>query len=365
MKITFNKSEFEKHLESISKAIQSNSAFPSLQGIRFYATESNVQLIASNGNLSIKEIIEPGEGIKVIEPGKVLIPGILFKNVIKKQGEIITLTSTSNSVNIESQGAKTTLQLLNINDYPTISFDSIGKDLIVDGEALNKLIKNVSFAAADNDKRIILNGVNLKSEGGFLTATATNSFRLAQEEIEIDSNAEFDITILSKNLKDFIPKGVTGALTISVNESKIITKHNNSTTVSKLIDGMYPNVIGLIPQSFKSTLTIDSKKLLNLIGQATVVSDEGSKVIRLTINSDEMVIESKKREIGDTLVKTNDYKWGSGQIIIALNAQFLSEAIAKFSGNVIIGFNGSYDPLIIRGEDDKKLTQLILPHRSY
>lgn len=365
MKITLNRKLFEKHLDSLSKAIQQNSPLPSLQGIMITATESNVQLLASNGNLSIKEIIEPGDVIKVLEPGKVLVPGTLFKNIIKKQGNEINITADQNTMNVESEGAETHVQLLNASEYPTISFDSMGKDLIVDSEALENLIKNVSFAAAENDKRIILNGVNLRSSNGFLTATATNSFRLAQEKIEVDSNVEFDITILSKNLKDFMPKDVNGPLTINVNEAKIITKHKSSTNVSKLIDGVYPNIAGLIPTDFKHVLKMDSKTLSNLIEKATVISDEGNKVIRMTINSNELSIESKRREIGNTVIKHQGHTWQGEELVIALNAQFLKEAINKFSGTVGLAFNGSHDPLIIKGEGNKNLTQLILPHRSY
>lgn len=365
MKIKINKREFDKHLESISKAIQSNSPLPSLQGILITVTESNVQLLASNGNLSIKEIIEPGNTVEVIEPGKVLVPGTLFKNIIKKQGDEILVTATQDNMIIDSEGSKVSLQLLNTTEYPTISFDSIGKDLVVDGDALNDLIKNTSFAAADNDKRIILNGVNLKSEGGFLTATATNSFRLAQEKIEVDSNVEFDITILSKNLKDFLPKGVNGALTINVNDSKIITKHKSSTNVSKLIDGVYPNVAGLIPSSFQNKLVMDSKTLINLIDKATVVADEGNKVIRLSANQNELIIESKRREIGDSVVRSNEHRFQGQEVVIALNAQFLRDALSKFDGEIVLAMNGSHDPMVIKGVSNPKLTQLILPHRSY
>lgn len=365
MKIKLNKRKFEKHLDSIGKAIQSNSPLQSLQGILINANESNVQMLASNGNLSIKEVIESNETVEVIEPGKVLIPGSLFRNVIKKQGDEILITSTENSVNIESDLSTTTLQLMGVNDYPVINFDSMGKDLIVKSDLIESLIKNVSFAASENDKRIILNGVNLKSLEGKLVATATNSFRLAQENIETNSNVDFDITILSKNLRDFIPKGINEMMTINVNESKVITKYHSTIILSKLIDGVYPDVAKLIPQQFNSILSMDSKTLSNVIEKAIVVSDEGNKVIRLSITKEELVIESRKREIGDSVVKTTEHTWDSDEFAIALNAQFLKEAINKFSGKIAIAFNGPYDPIVIKGESNKNLTQLILPHRTY
>ncbi len=365
MEIRIHKKKFDKHLESISKALQSSSPLPSLQGILIRATESNTQLLASNGNLSVNEIIENSGIIEVIEPGKALVPGYLFKNVIKKQGDEIIVTTTKNSIHIESDGAKTTLQLLEVSDYPSINFDTTGKDLIVESKKIENLIKNVSFAAAENDKRIILNGVNLKASKGFLTATATNSFRLAQEKIEVDSNVEFEVTILSKNLKDFIPKGTTGSLKINVNETKVITKYNSTTILSKLIDGFYPKIDGLIPQKFKSVLYMETKILSNLIDKATVVSDEGNKVIRITVNKEMLTIESRKREMGDSIVRTEEFEWDSNEFSIAINSIFLKEAINKFKSKIAIAFNGPHDPVIIRGESNKELIQLVLPHRTY
>ena len=365
MKIEISKKIFERHLENVSKALLGNPALPSLNGILITATESNIQLLASNGNLSIKDLIEPTEGVKIIEPGKILAPGSLLRSVVKKQSNQIHISTNETSLEISSEGSTVTLQLLNTNDYPTIDFSSMGKDLVVDGEELERLIGNVSFAAAENDKRAILNGVNLKAKDGFLTASATNSFRLAVERIEVDSNVDFDITILSKNLKNFIPKNVNGPLTINVNDSKIITKHKSATNLSSLIDGVYPQVGKLIPSSFDKVLYIDGKKLSELIDKATVVSQENNKVVRLSINPDTLTVESKRKEIGTSTVQTNDLKWKGEELVIALNSQFLKEAVSKFKGRVAIGFNGPHDPLVIKGKETPTLIQLVLPHRSY
>ena len=225
MELKFKKKTIVEYLETVTKIIQSNSPLPALQGLLIVATESNIKLLASNGNLSIKEIIEESKEVKIIEAGKVLVPGKLLFEVIKKQEDEITISTNKNSMIINSNNASTTIQLLYADDYPRIAFEDVGKKLIIDSDNLKEIIKNVSFAAADNDKRIILNGVNLLSKDGYITASATNSFRLAQEKLEVDSNSEFDITILSKNLKDFIPKDAKGSLTINVNNGGIITKY--------------------------------------------------------------------------------------------------------------------------------------------
>ncbi len=365
MKFTISKKLIERHLENVSRALISNNPFPSLTGILILANESSIQMIVSNGNLSIKEIIEFDANTKVEITGKVLVPGKIFKDVIKKQGDVVEISIGENLMSVVSKGSKVQINLLDVTDYPTISFEPEGKELLIDSEALNNLIRNVSFAAAENDKRIILNGVNLVASNGKLKASATNSYRLAQSTVDIDSNVEFNITILSKNLKDFYPTNAKGQLKINVDDSKIITSYENSIIVSKLIDGVYPEVDKLIPTAFEAELIIEAKDLIDLIERATVISEESQKVVKLTIEGNSLILESRRKEIGDSSVVTNDFSFSMPTYSIAFNGQFLKDAVSKFSGKVTIGFTGAYKPFIIKSESNKNVLQMVLPHRSF
>ena len=370
MKFKILNKNITKELEEISKIISWNSPVPALQGILITATESSMELLASNGNLSIKKIIEKKHGLEIMEPGVSLLPGKLFVEIIKNQKENIEISIEKNKALIKAEGSESTINLMDHKEYPTIGFETIGKILVIDTEAINSLIKNVSFATAENDKRIILNGVNLRSEKSHLIATATNSFRLAQETVETDSDVDFDITILSKNLKDFIPSNADGPIEINVNDSQIITTHKNTTIVSKLIDGVYPDIQKAIPSSFNHILSINSKELIATLDKAIIISEEGTnKVVRMTINKEKLVIESKKKEIGNTTTSTTDFEWRSKEekdnYVIALNAQYLKDAVSKFSGTVVVGFNSNQQPLVIKGKSNSHLLQLVLPHRAY
>ena len=365
MKFTINKKTIEKHLENVSRALISNNPFPALTGIMISATSSEIQFIVSNGNLSIKESIQFDNNTQVEVSGKVLISGKIFKDVIKKQSDVITISVEGNLMNITSNNSKVQINLLDITEYPTISFDGEGKEVVIEANTLNEIIKNVSFAAAENDKRIILNGVNLIAKEGKLKASATNSYRLAQSIVNIESNTEFNITILSKNLKDFYPTNAKGQLKINVDDNKIVTKYESSTIVSKLIDGVYPEVEKLIPTSFESEVKIDSKHLIDLIERATVISEESQKVVKLSINNSELTLESKRKEIGDSSVSSNSFKSETTNYSIAFNGQFLKEALSKFNGEVTIGFTGAYKPFIVKGESNPNTVQMVLPHRSF
>lgn len=365
MKFTISKKLIEKHLDNVARALVANNPYPSLTGILISANESNIQLIVSNGNLSIKEIIEFDADTKVEIAGKILVPGKIFRDVIKKSSDVIEISAETNLMSIVSKGTKVQVNLLDILDYPTISFEAEGRELIIEANALNDLIKNVSFAAADNDKRIILNGVNLVALNGKLKASATNSYRLAQATVDIDSNIEFNITILSKNLKDFYPANAKGKLKINVDDSKIITRYENSIIVSKLIDGVYPEVDKLIPQSSEADLIIETKELIDLIEKATVISEEGQKVVKLIVEDSILTLEARRKEIGDSKVSSNEFTFNKNAYSIAFNGQFMKEAASKFSGKITIGFTGPFKPFTLKSESNKNVIQMVLPHRSF
>ena len=365
MKIKINKKSILKSLERLLKAHDSSSHLSALQGILITVVENQLTIVASNGNLSIKEVLTAGPELEITEPGRILIQGKLFSDVIKKQGDDITITKERESAIIKSLDSKVVINLLDANDFPMISFDNFGEEFIIPVDSLKSIISDVSFAAADKDKRIILNGVNLVAENNKLVAAATNSFRLAHKEMPIDSSITFNMSILSKNLKQFLPSNAKGDIKIWVTDAKIVTQFENTTVVSKLIDGVYPNVSGLIPASFEHSIKIQAKELSSLIDKAMVMSTENNSVVRMTANQDVLKLESKREEVGNLVANSNSFTLEGQDLEIAFNVLFLKEALSKFKGEVTLKFNGGQKPFIITSDSNEKLIQLILPHRSY
>ena len=368
MKLKIIKEKFEIEIEEFFKIVNPNSNFVPLRGVMIdaYEKDNKVIFIASNGNLSIKHIIKDSSIIEVFKSGKILVNSYIFRNIIKKQSHEVNLLVQEKTLKIYSKETKANIQLFNIKDYPNISFDIEGEEVIVDGPSLNKVIKNVSFAAAENDSRIVLNGVNLKSDKGKMILTATDSFRLATETIDIESKNEFDVTIISKNLKDFIPRDVAGKIKINVNDYKIITSYKDTTIVSKIIDGVYPDMKSLIPTQFKYLLSIESLDLREIIDKVNVLTDENNRPILLSIKNNRLKIEAKRKEMGKIEVDYYKHSWkGEENFSIVISSQFLREAISKFKGKIAIAFNDPLEPVVIKGISNEKLIQLVLPQRTY
>lgn len=365
MKLKVNKKQFNLILEELAKVINPNSPLISLQGILIEALENKIIFKASNGNISIKKEIDVDSDIEVITPGNILVPGKLFKEIIKKQSDTIEIFREKNEITIRSNGSEGFLNLLNVEEFPTISFDKVGKDFEIEVSKFKELINNVSYAAAENDNRLILNGVNIKAANSKLVVSATNSFRFATEVLPIDSDIEFNINILSSSLKILLSSINSGLLKISINDSKIISEVDNTIIVSNLIDGIYPELEKLIPHEFETVVKTSTKDINYLIDKVLVMSTEKKRVTKLTTNNGELILEMRRQEIGELIARTNKFNLEGKEISIPFDINFFKEAISKVSGDIEIKFNGGGKPFIIKSISKRNLIQLILPHRSY
>ena len=365
MNIQISKRILQKNLEGISKVISNSLHLPALTGIVIEATESNIKLLASNGTLSTKVIIPLGDEVKTKEPGKVLVPGKLFIDLIKRQSKTIDIISNENETAIISDGKNARLNLLNINDYPAIVFENFGSNLTINAKTLKNAISKVAFAAAENDRRVILRGVNLVAKDGKLKLSATNSYRLAQTSIDISEELDFNVTALARSIKNFITSDCDEDVKLNVTDAKIITKIGNTQQLLSLIDGVYPNIDQLILGPSDKILTINSKELLKFLDDAAVMSTDTYKVVQLSINDNKSIIRSKRQEVGSSVITLSNYQWTGGEFEISFNLQFMKEAINKYDGTIQIHLYGQNKPLVVRSTNDKNSVQLVLPHKNY
>lgn len=366
MKIKTNKKYFDKELEKIEKALDGNAHLDSLKGILFTVNESYAELIVSDGNLSIKSKIEKNENFQIEDPGVILIPGKLLIKLIKKMSNEIILEKKGSKLIVTSENSKANINLLEKNDYPKINFDINGSEFLIKKQSLENIINNVSFAVSTRDKQIIFNGINLKGSGSKIYASATNKFRLAREVMEVEGEVDFNITLLPKNLKAFLPSE-DQEVEITVSNNKIKTYYKNITVLSNLLDGIYPDISSKIPSDFdlNKTLEIDESTLLKLIDNVTVINNENNNKIKIKITKEDLLITSYRSEIGNVEAKTSDIVWVGDDFEITINGDFLSSAIKKFNGKIKLMFTEKDNLFLIVGSSNKKLIQLILPYRDY
>ena len=254
-----------------------------------------------------------------------------------------------------------------MEDYPNIDFNPEGATFTISSDDLKTAISQTAFAASDKETRPILTGVNIKAENKKLYFTATDSYRLATKEIDIQQNVSFNVTVPAKNLTE-VERLIDNetSVDIHVSERKVIFNLNGTIISSKVHNSPYPDTSRLIPTSFESKFDTLAGVLISAIDRASLLSIDRTNIVKLTLTPENVEISSKSQEIGSVVERIDSFTYEGTRLDISFTAKYAIDAIRSIgTENVTILFNGDMKPFIIKNKEDKSVTQLLLPVRTY
>ncbi|WP_188803460.1 DNA polymerase III subunit beta [Sporolactobacillus putidus] len=379
MKFTVQKDKLSDAVNRVMKAISTRTTIPILTGIKITAGLDGITLTGSNSDISIKSFIpleENGsENVEIDKAGSIVLPSRLFSELVRKlPDEQILIEADSRLIaKITSGKAEFSLNGLDPDEYPNLpvinekDVVSIRKDLLKD------LIRQTIYAVSDSETRPVLTGVKWTIKDGRLDCVATDSHRLAQRSVSIESVNEtevFNIVIpgtslneLSKILDDDDEKNID--LVITANQ--VLFKTRNMQFYSRLLDGNYPDTSRLIPSDSKTTMTLSTKDLYHSIERASLLAkEERNNVVKLRADGEQVEISSQSAELGRVFETLNTEKFEGETLHISFSAKFMMDALSKIDAqNVRIFFTGPMRPFIIRPIGDEGILMLILPIRTF
>src|SRR5690606_6717746 len=95
---------------------------------------------------------------------------------------------------------------------------------------------------ATSDKMLIFQGINFKAKDNKLIVYATDSFRIARCEVDINLGEEIDIIIPSASLQDLVKIIESDEVVIKLNNTYARFEFNNTYFETRLIDGTFPDM---------------------------------------------------------------------------------------------------------------------------
>jgi DNA polymerase III subunit beta len=123
---------------------------------------------------------------------------------------------------------------------------------------------------------------------------------------------------------------------------------------SRLIEGTYPNYTQVIPGESTTTVSLSTASLLREAKTAAVLARDAANPVRLRIGDGTLTLLAQTAEVGDDEAPLSATVKGD-DVQIAFNARYMLDALSALdSDEVILSFNGSLQPGVIRpvGSDD-------------
>ena len=374
MRFIIKRDELLKAINIANRAVNSkSSAVPVLANLKFELDEKGLSITGSNYELTIKTTIpyekDEVEIIRNYQEGSTLVNSKIISDMARKiDTEEISFEVIDSTIAVITAGKiKYNLNCIKADEYPDVDLEPTGVQINLTHLEFSSLVSQTAFAASLKEQRPILTAINLEANDGVLTATATDSARLARKQLPISTDLQFSANVPAKMMVeiDHLLEGAD-SLKVSLSEKKALFSFANTVIATRLIAGEYPNTKNIVPRVTNYSLQVNASDLLKAIDRVNILSIDRENVVDFYLDEDQIEISAKSTQVGSASEKIENFKFEGSNLQISFNSEFVSSAIkALNSEDVTFLFVGEMKPFVIKNPLDESTIQIVTPVRTY
>lgn len=372
MKLSCLQENLNKGLSIVGRAVATRTTLPITSNVLLTAEQSRLKLVATNLEMAISYWI----GAKVEEEGTITVPARLlteFVASLPNENIDIELSSRTKTLSLKCARFEARISGVDAKDFPPIPDINEGIKTKLDVDTLGKGISHVAFAAATEESRPVLTGVDARFNNDELILAAADGFRLAVYKLNLSEsvNQQAEVIIPARTLTELNrmmsdeEEGVD--VTINPNKSQALFRMKNTELVSQLVQGTFPQYDQLIPQSHTTRVTVDVADFLRATRTASIFARDGSGIVRLVAGSDgdsapgKLTISARSEEIGDDVGEIDAAVEGE-EMKIAFNGKYLIDVLGVLNeSQAILETTNSSSPGVIRPVGSDNYVHVVMP----
>ena len=318
-------------LSLVSRASSARGAVQVLGGVLLRAQDGLLELEATDMELSLRTTVPA-----IVEgAGAVVMPAKLLGDVVRllPASEVTIAHKPEDGVtSIESGSYAGRMNIFAAEDFPRLPSVDVPLHEI-DSALLLDTIQRVSRAASRDESRPVLTGILVRFEGTQLTMAATDSYRMAVKETELAApGPELEAIIPARALDELTRIAVgTEKVQLGVNENHVIFGAGDAWLTTRRIDGQFPNVVQLRPETFDVELDLNRGELLEAVRRAGVMAQRNAP-LRLRFAEGELTISAQSQDVGETR-ESLAVGYAGEPLEIGFNAEFLREGLESVTAD--------------------------------
>ncbi len=357
MKFTVARDVLAEAVSWTARALPVRPASPILAGVRISARDEELTLSSFDYEVSANSRIEAS----VEESGEVLVSGKLLADISKAlPARPVTVELDGQKVNLTCGSSHFTLAVMPLDEYPQLpSQPPVAGN--VDSQVLAQAVSQVSIAASRDDTLPLLTAVRMEFEGDRMTLLATDRYRLAMRELSWDpANPQVsDVALVKARILQDVAKSMTSGAKVEIGLSResqpgaaslIGFNAQGRRTTSTLMDGDYPPVRRLFPESTLIQAVADHHVLLEAVKRVSLVAERKTSV-RLAFTDGQLVLEAGQ---GDNAQASEaiEAQLNGEDISTAFNPQYLIDGLSVIDTDYVrFGFTHPTKPAVLTGQE--------------
>jgi DNA polymerase-3 subunit beta len=346
-----------KAISSVNGAVEKKNTIPVLQNIKIEAKDEKVILSATDMDILVTSTFDVG-GMKT--GGSTTVPAQMFFDIVRKvpdTSNIIISQESPTILQIKSGKSKYSLPCIAASEFPNLSEGELSEEMEVEADKISKMIDKTRFAISNDESRYYLNGLfmqGVKKDDKFeIRFVATDGHRMALSFLLDAAIKEPFGVILPKKSVGEIRRIIDGSKTVKVSVSRVKIKIQTpqTTIVSKLIDGEYPDYERIIPKNNDQLVVLNKRTFFDCVDRVSTVANDKHRSLKLTLEAGKLTLQVNTND-GSLAYEELDVNYAGDKIEIGFNSRFLLDILSQVDKeDLIMKFKDNTSPAIIEAKD--------------
>ncbi|ACM22600.1 DNA polymerase III subunit beta [Thermotoga neapolitana] len=364
MKIVTTTLELKDKVTIASKALAKKSVKPVLAGFLFEVKNGNFFICATDLETGVKASVNCAE---ISGDARFVVPGDVLQKLVKVlPDETTELSLEGDNLVITSGSTVFRITTMPADEFPDIAPAESGISFEIDTSLLEEMVEKVIFAAATDEFMRNLNGVFWELHKGFLRLVASDGFRLALAEEQIENEEETNFLLSLKSMKEVqnvLNNTTEPTVVVRYDGRRVSLTTNDVETVMRVVDAEFPDYRRVIPETFKTKVVVSKKSLQESLKRVMVIASKGSESVKFEIEENTMRLVSRSPDYGEVIDELEVQKEGE-DLIIAFNPKFIVDALRRIETEELeMNFVDSTSPCQINPLDISGYIYIVMPIR--
>ena len=362
MKLVFTKSNLNKAVGIVMKAVPTRTTMNILECILIDATTNEIKFTGNDMELGIETIVE-GE---IIEKGKIAIDAKLFSEIVRKlpDNDITLTTDSNNNALITCEKSKFNIAGKSGDDFSYLPAIIKDKMITLSQFQLKEVINQTIFSIAINDNNKMMTGELFEVNEGTLKVVGLDGHRIAIRNIKLEGRSDdVRVVIPGKTLQEIskiLNADAESFVNIYFTNNHVLFEFDQTHVVSRLIEGDYFKISQMLSNDYETKVSINKKEFLDYIDRANLLIREGDNK-PIIINILNGLLQVNVNSAIGALNEDIDIDKEGKDIMIGFNPKFLMDALRVIDDeNVTMYLVNHKSPCFIRDKEENYI-YLILP----
>jgi len=371
MKLTCLQENLARGLGIVGKAVSTRSTLPVLGNVLLATEASRLKLAATNLELGITCWI----GAHIEEEGAITVPArtlVDMVNAFASEQVNMELNLRTKTLRLTCGRSEANIKGIDAHEFPLIP-QAEPDGIQIPPELMRDMIAKTAFAAAADESRPILTGVQVAFGEDRVTMAAADGFRLSVSYVNLEAAADepFSLIVPANSLKELYR--ISGdqeesiSLTLPAGRGQAIFHLSDIELVSQLIDGTFPDYDQIIPRSHATRTVVNTAEMRSACKAADIIAREAAHTTRLRVypedelNPGHMVVAATSAETGDNETEIDALVDGD-PIEIAFNVKYLNDVLGVIdTPQVALETASESSPGVIRPVGNDDFVHVIMP----